>query len=76
MVGLSTIGSISFGIAFVSGRKRVPNPAAGMTAFLIFCMINLLLVYFILEARKNQKEMILTFYIHRDETYAISRQKR
>ena len=24
MVGLSTIGSISFGVAFVAGRKRVP----------------------------------------------------
>jgi hypothetical protein len=23
---------ISFGIAFVAGRKRVPNPAAGRTA--------------------------------------------
>ncbi len=35
MTGLSTTGSISFGIAFVAGRKRVPNPAAGNTAFLI-----------------------------------------
>src|SRR4051812_34652635 len=32
MVGMSTIGSISFGIAFVAGRNRVPSPAAGMTA--------------------------------------------
>src|ERR1700740_3813089 len=30
--GLSTIGSISFGIAFVAGKKRVPNPATGKTA--------------------------------------------
>ena len=30
--GLSTIGSISFGIALVAGRKRVPSPATGKTA--------------------------------------------
>src|SRR3990167_2312989 len=35
MTGLSTIGSISLGIALVWGRNRVPNPAAGITAFLI-----------------------------------------
>jgi hypothetical protein len=29
---LSTTGSISFGIAFVAGRNRVPNPATGSTA--------------------------------------------
>jgi hypothetical protein len=34
MAGLSTIGSISFGCDLVAGRNRVPNPAAGMTAFL------------------------------------------
>ena len=33
MAGLSTSGSISFGCAFVAGRKRVPSPAAGITAF-------------------------------------------
>src|SRR3954465_2859157 len=33
MIGLSTRGSISLGWAFVAGRKRVPNPAAGKTAF-------------------------------------------
>src|SRR5262245_7179011 len=32
-VGTSTIGSISFGTALVAGRKRVPSPAAGITAF-------------------------------------------
>jgi hypothetical protein len=32
---LSTSGSISFGCALVAGRKRVPTPAAGNTAFLI-----------------------------------------
>src|SRR6266496_5285140 len=33
MTGLSTRGSISLGCAFVAGRKRVPQPAAGKTAF-------------------------------------------
>ncbi len=32
MAGLSTTGSISLGWALVAGRKRVPRPAAGMTA--------------------------------------------
>src|SRR5918992_2533685 len=37
--GLSTRGSISLGCALVAGRKRVPSPAAGMTAFRTFTMI-------------------------------------
>src|SRR6266540_6679741 len=36
MAGLSTTGTISFGCAFEAGRKRVPSPAAGMTAFRTF----------------------------------------
>ena len=35
MTGLSTSTSISFGCALVAGRKRVPRPAAGKTAFRI-----------------------------------------
>src|SRR4030095_2776367 len=35
--GLSTIGSISFGLALVAGRNRVPRPATGNTAVLISC---------------------------------------
>ena len=35
IAGLSTTGSISLGVALVAGRKRVPSPAAGMTALLI-----------------------------------------
>src|SRR5262245_47481053 len=35
MSGLSTRASISLGWALVAGRKRVPNPAAGKTAFRI-----------------------------------------
>ena len=31
--GLSIIGSISFGIDFVAGRKRVPRPPTGKIAF-------------------------------------------
>src|SRR3990170_7347583 len=34
MIGRSTSGMISLGTAFVAGRKRVPKPAAGRTAFL------------------------------------------
>src|SRR5688572_26617505 len=33
--GLSTMGSISFGLALVAGRNRVPRPATGKTAVLI-----------------------------------------
>jgi hypothetical protein len=32
MVGVSTIGSSSLATALVAGKKRVPRPAAGMTA--------------------------------------------
>src|SRR5881398_1841582 len=35
MSGLSTIGSISFGLALVTGRKRLPSPATGNTALMI-----------------------------------------
>src|ERR1022692_4847856 len=40
MIGLSTMGSISFGCALVAGRKRVPSPAAGKTALRTFAGIN------------------------------------
>src|SRR5919199_1785153 len=35
ITGTSTIGSISLGMALVAGKKRVPSPAAGMTALRI-----------------------------------------
>ena len=38
MDGLSKIGIISFAIALVAGKKRVPKPPAGITAFLICCL--------------------------------------
>ena len=37
--GLSTITSISLGCAFVAGNTLVPNPAAGIIAFLTFLFI-------------------------------------
>src|SRR5678816_4675704 len=36
MSGLSTTGSISFGLALVAGKKRVPSPATGKTALVTF----------------------------------------
>src|SRR5437764_9163364 len=39
MVGVSTIGSISFGTVLVTGRKRVPSPAAGMTTLRSGCFM-------------------------------------
>ena len=39
IAGLSTIGSISFGIDFEAGKTLVPSPAAGIIAFLIFIAI-------------------------------------
>src|SRR3990172_8965635 len=35
MSGLSTTGIISFGLALVAGRNRLPKPATGNTAFVI-----------------------------------------
>src|SRR5450830_25230 len=37
--GLSTMGSISLGCALVAGKKRLPRPATGNTAFLIRLVI-------------------------------------
>src|SRR5882724_1402098 len=36
MDGISTIGKSSFGTVLVAGRKRVPKPATGITAFRSF----------------------------------------
>ena len=36
MTGLSMTGSSSLGVHLVAGRKRVPRPAAGMIAFMVF----------------------------------------
>jgi hypothetical protein len=40
IVGLSTIGNISFGCALVAGKNLVPSPAAGITAFRNFIKIS------------------------------------
>src|SRR6185312_10256269 len=45
MSGLSTMGSISLGEAFVAGRKRVPRPATGKTALVTFCIRFLFLLF-------------------------------
>jgi ferredoxin len=45
MMGLSTMGSISFGCALVAGRNRVPSPAAGKTALRTLAGINSSLVH-------------------------------
>ncbi len=40
--GLSTIGNISFGLALVAGKNRVPRPATGKTAALTLLTNSLL----------------------------------
>lgn len=36
---IQTIGNISFGLAFVAGKKRVPNPETGKTALVILFIL-------------------------------------
>src|SRR5580765_7757455 len=40
--GLSTTGNISLGLALVAGKKRVPRPATGNTAFVIMLFMSLI----------------------------------
>jgi hypothetical protein len=40
ITGLSIIGNISFGNAFVAGKNLVQNQAAGITHFVIFFIYN------------------------------------
>jgi hypothetical protein len=40
MRGLSTTFSISFGLALVAGKKRVPKPATGKTALVTTLVVN------------------------------------
>jgi hypothetical protein len=40
MSGLSTTLSISFGLALVAGKKRVPKPATGKTALVTALVLN------------------------------------
>src|SRR5579872_504148 len=39
MTGVATIGTMPLGTVFVKGRRRVPKPAAGITAFRILCNV-------------------------------------
>ena len=78
-VGLSTIGSISLHTDFVMGKKRVPNPAAGMTAFLTFFIVKFLnsavaaKLYSLFRSEQpvagiaqpgNDIRMVIEFFIH------------
>ena len=56
IIGLSTTGNISLGIAFVAGNIRVPKPATGITAFVILRVI--LILYFI---ELHGHRLILTY---------------
>src|SRR2546425_2522413 len=63
--GLSTIGSISFGLALVTGRKRLPSPATGNTAFLRseehtseLQSLAYLVCRLLLEKKKNKLHML------------------
>jgi hypothetical protein len=46
-------GIISFGIDFVAGRKRVPKPAAGRTAFRTRTMVGMLLLRVAVAAQQR-----------------------
>src|SRR5882672_2934257 len=62
MTGLSTIGSISFGLALVTGRKRLPRPATGKTAFLSFILISLLAIGFSGSALPQRSPVDIPFH--------------
>src|SRR5687767_394909 len=64
MSGLSTIGSISFGLAFVTGRKRLPRPATGNTAFLSFACMEL-------EILQHFDEFFLPQYLHAERACTV-----
>src|SRR5688572_10108930 len=48
--GLSTIGSISFGLALVAGKKRLPRPATGKTALRSGFVIGSMMLQQLLQA--------------------------
>src|SRR3990172_940210 len=54
MSGRSTTVSISFGIALVAGRKRVPSPATGNTALRTRAAIQVLFKVKLNQARAGQ----------------------
>src|SRR2546429_8600415 len=53
--GLSTTGWISFGLALVAGRKRVPRPASGNTAVRI-AAFELLLIHRLLGSAASRRQ--------------------
>src|ERR1700712_3127975 len=55
--GRSTVVSISFGIALVAGKKRVPLPATGMTAFLTFLIRSMALSFVRVRATAEGGEL-------------------
>src|SRR5438128_3622134 len=70
--GLSTRGSISLGMALVAGRKRVPKPAAGKTAFLTFAIIATILSVATLAALTSRRFFRLaqaSLLVEHDDVY-------
>src|SRR5581483_4018310 len=59
MSGLSTTGSISFGMALVAGRKRVPSPPTGKTALRMGCVMRLSCFRFVAASGDNGKCFLL-----------------
>jgi hypothetical protein len=71
IVGLSTIGSISFGCALVAGKNRVPNPAAGMIALRTVIWVPLpfvLISYFIIIPARKCKSYTQKLDTHAERT--------
>src|SRR4029078_6497091 len=68
MTGLSTMVSISFGTALVAGRKRVPRPATGKTAFLMRrCIYGLLLIKPVLVSTRRPDAFLRQFGLNRED---------
>src|SRR5947209_10379027 len=71
--GRSTIVSISFGIALVAGRKRVPRPATGNTALRSFFILSSILVG---SARGRQVERVVLALLGPAEPVILPRRPR
>src|SRR5580765_6806555 len=61
--GLSTIGSISLGLALVTGRKRLPMPATGNTAFLSFAAMS--------ELFQQSEQLLLVDHLHAERARLV-----
>ncbi|CAG6399311.1 hypothetical protein SCOCK_90068 [Actinacidiphila cocklensis] len=62
---MSTTGSISLGVALVAGRKRVPRPAAGITALLIRVRVRVMRYTIAFAYVRKMKNRIITAGIQR-----------